>query len=103
LTRCTRAKRGVLIAARCSASHVENRSRGLSRGARDSLQPNHCALDSLVFDPRDHRAVLISAPLWKKFLTWVKPTQRRRLQRRLRSRNEIFRASENSQSCCSYA
>jgi hypothetical protein len=34
------------------------------------------ALDSLVFDRSDHRVMPLQGLLWKKILTWVKPTQR---------------------------
>jgi len=37
---------------------------------------NHLVLDSLVFDRNDHRVMPPQGPLWKKNLTWVKPTQR---------------------------
>jgi len=33
-------------------------------------------LDSLVFDRNDHRVTRPQGLLWKKILTWVKPTQR---------------------------
>jgi hypothetical protein len=33
-------------------------------------------LDSLVFDRNDHRVMPSQVLLWKKILTWVKPTQR---------------------------
>jgi hypothetical protein len=52
------------LALTCRDPHVER------RGA------NHLALDSLVFDRRDHRARPPQVLLWKKILTWVKPTQR---------------------------
>jgi hypothetical protein len=32
--------------------------------------------DSLVFDRNDHRVMRPQGLLWKKNLTWVKPTQR---------------------------
>jgi hypothetical protein len=34
------------------------------------------ALDSLIFDRNDRRVVPPQVLLWKKILTWVKPTQR---------------------------
>jgi hypothetical protein len=39
---------------------------------------NHFVLDSLVFDPNHLRVTAPWVLLWKKFLTWVKPTQRPR-------------------------
>jgi hypothetical protein len=33
-------------------------------------------LDSLIFDRNDRRVMPPQGLLWKKFLTWVKPTQR---------------------------
>jgi hypothetical protein len=62
----------------------------LRRVTRDTPSANQCACDSLVFDPRDHRAERFSVLLWKKILTWAKPTQRRHLRLRSHSRNETY-------------
>jgi hypothetical protein len=56
----------------------------------DTPSANQCARDSFVFAPRDHRAERFLVLLWKKILTWAKPTRRRHLRLRSHSRNEIF-------------
>jgi hypothetical protein len=43
---------------------------------REPRAANHLVLDSLVFDRNDHRVMPPQVLLWKKILTWVKPTQR---------------------------
>jgi hypothetical protein len=54
------------------------------RPARERRDANHFVLDSLVFDRNDLGAMPPRVHLWKKFLAWVKPTQRPRFAMLLR-------------------
>jgi hypothetical protein len=61
------------------------------------------ALDSLVFDRADLRAMAPRTLLWKKFLAWAKPTQRRHLRSLARSLQVAFVACAQSKTNARYA
>jgi len=59
------------------AKIATHHSRDVRRRKRNA---NHLACDSLVFDLTHRRTTPPRALLWKIFLTWVKPTQRKTLR-----------------------
>jgi hypothetical protein len=72
--RCTRRRRGSSCR-EVGVRELEMPSDTLVQCPRRRCDSNHFALDSLVFDRIQLRAMPQMEHLWKKFSTWVKATQ----------------------------